>query len=336
MNTQATPEIRPATLTICDMQIRQDDQGRFCLNDLHKAAGNENKRRPSLWLKNQQVVELIEYLDSDESKAGIPAIQSKQQLGSFAIKELVYAYAMWISPKFHVQVIRAYDALVTGQLPGTAYPPSPPFRKSQKALPGCLTPTTQDEIKALVTERAAALPKDKQATAIRQMWGALNTHFGTNGKDAQGKTLGYKHIPEDARLDCLSLVARLPLPDGLVTITRAAFEALQTRPAPAKEGELLPNPTKDDLIGILTRQITALEAQLQAAKPEPPTPMPTIRMVRELYEQGYLVIKKEGNWVAALVGDYLPYQHLQRLITLASERLERIEAGKALQSQSPQ
>jgi hypothetical protein len=64
--------------------------------------------------------------------------------------------------------------------------------------------------------------------------------------------------------------------------------------------------------------------------------MPTIRMVRELYEQGYLVIKKEGNWIAALVGDYLPYQYLQRLITLTSERLERIEAGKALQSQSPQ
>ncbi|ASF46228.1 KilA-N domain-containing protein [Methylovulum psychrotolerans] len=218
MNTQATPEIRPATLTICDIQIRQDQNGRYCLNDLHKAAGGEDKHRPTYWLKLQQTVDLQKELEID----GIPSILTKQGHGTFVVKELVYVYAMWISAKFHIAVIRAYDALVTGQLPNTAYPPSPPFRKSQKALPGCLTPTTQDEIKALVTERAAALPKDKQAMAIRQMWGALNTHFGTNGKDAQGKTLGYKHIPEDARLDCLSLVARLPLPDGLVTITRAA------------------------------------------------------------------------------------------------------------------
>lgn len=96
-------------LEIASIGIKQDEQGRYCLNDLHRAAGGEPKHKPSEWLRNKQTCELIE----EVSKAGITAIQSKQQLGTFVAKELVYAYAMWISPTFHLKVIRTFDAAQT-------------------------------------------------------------------------------------------------------------------------------------------------------------------------------------------------------------------------------
>lgn len=92
-------------LTISGVSVRQDEQGRFCLNDLHRAAGEEKRHQPSDWLRIQQTQELINEVEIP----GIPGIVSKQGLGTFVVKELVYAYAMWISPKFHLQVIRAYD-----------------------------------------------------------------------------------------------------------------------------------------------------------------------------------------------------------------------------------
>ena len=95
-------------LVVADTDIHQDAAGRYSLNDLHRAAGGEERHRPNYFLKNQQTAALIAEIE----KAGIPAIEARQRVGTFVCKELVYAYAMWISPAFHLQVIRAYDAMM--------------------------------------------------------------------------------------------------------------------------------------------------------------------------------------------------------------------------------
>ena len=102
-----------SALMLAGTQVRQDAAGRYHLNDLHRAAGGENRHRPSLWIANRQTAALLSALNSE---AGIPALAVEHggaSPGTFAARELVYAYAMWIRPQFHLQVIRAYDSLHT-------------------------------------------------------------------------------------------------------------------------------------------------------------------------------------------------------------------------------
>lgn len=116
-------------LIIGEFCIRQDDDGRYCLNDLHKASGGNKKHQLSNFLRTDQTKELIAEIDhfldigstnfdrtsnmSIDQKA-LNVIKGGLKQGTYAVKEMVYAYAMWISAKFHLMVIRAYDALVMG------------------------------------------------------------------------------------------------------------------------------------------------------------------------------------------------------------------------------
>lgn len=103
-------------LIILDTTIRQDEFGRFCLNDLHRASGGEKKSGPSYFMSRAETRGLIEEIDSENT--GIPAFAAERGRhgATYVAKELVYAYAMWISPSFHLKVIRAYDAMVTAEL----------------------------------------------------------------------------------------------------------------------------------------------------------------------------------------------------------------------------
>jgi hypothetical protein len=101
-------------ITIAGIKVRQDEHGRFCLNDLHKASGGHQKDRPKYWLENQKTAGLMASLE----KGGITpfSVKAGRGGGTFVCKEMVYAYAMWISSDFHVSVIQTYDALVNGQI----------------------------------------------------------------------------------------------------------------------------------------------------------------------------------------------------------------------------
>lgn len=96
-------------LTILTTKIRQLD-GLYSLNDLHKAAGGEEKHAPTNFMRLDQTQALIEEIKSAEMQICTKTVRGGQG-GTYVCRELVYAYAMWISAKFHLQVIRAFDAL---------------------------------------------------------------------------------------------------------------------------------------------------------------------------------------------------------------------------------
>lgn len=107
-------------LIIDSFEIRQDAEGRYCLNDLHKASGGAEKHKISNFLRNQQTKDLIAEIDRCSNlsigQKSVNVIRGGIKQGTYVVKELVYAYGMWISAKFHLIVIRAYDSLITERL----------------------------------------------------------------------------------------------------------------------------------------------------------------------------------------------------------------------------
>ena len=102
-------------ITIANTLIATDSEGRFRLNDLHQAAGGERRHGPSLWLENEKTKALAEEMTDTEIPVSV--IKGGLKQGTYVCRELVYAYAMWISAKFHLEVIRTFDAVATGQAP---------------------------------------------------------------------------------------------------------------------------------------------------------------------------------------------------------------------------
>ena len=105
-------------LTVAGASVRTNKNGLYSLNDLHKAAGAKENDQPALWLRLDGTKALIEELSNSTQMQNKDIMQSSagRYGGTHVCKQLVYAYAMWISPKFHIHVIEAYDDLVNGRI----------------------------------------------------------------------------------------------------------------------------------------------------------------------------------------------------------------------------
>ncbi|OOH91887.1 hypothetical protein BMT54_01905 [Pasteurellaceae bacterium 15-036681] len=102
-----------SNLTILNTAIRTSEN-LFCLNDLHRIGGKERRHEPNLFTRLDQTKELIAEIQQDSTILAVKTIRGTQG-GTYACEELALAYAMWISPKFHLVVLRAFIAMHKGE-----------------------------------------------------------------------------------------------------------------------------------------------------------------------------------------------------------------------------
>lgn len=152
-------------LVLDTTSIREQD-GLYSLNDLHKASGSELRHRPCEFLRIEQTQELISELgkggnshllfdsiekDSDVSLF-IQVIKGRNG-GTYACRELVIAYAAWISAAFHLKVIRVF--LAQTQQPSV---PTPAFPMYGQRLLVTFLPNGQMESQTLKADECVVSP----------------------------------------------------------------------------------------------------------------------------------------------------------------------------------
>ena len=110
----------PQPLLRFEAQPRQDAEGRFCLDDLHRAFGADPTHAPAMFLRDEQTQRLIEALhdEADGDDADPVAIHFGHDGGTFVARELAYAYAAWVNPEFMAKMIdeAMHDGVAEGML----------------------------------------------------------------------------------------------------------------------------------------------------------------------------------------------------------------------------
>ncbi|HIF6771878.1 KilA-N domain-containing protein [Serratia marcescens] len=210
-------------IVIEETAIRQDSAGRYCLNDLHRAAGGEERHKPKYWYATQQTQELVQLL----TEGGIPPSEQNQPIsvirggleqGSYACKELVYSYAMWISAAFNLKVIRTFDAVQTA------------------------SPMTELEMIALMATKAAEQQRQMDALQLQ-----------VSGVTQQIEEISTGAIPPGWQT-VRNLVAESGLSDGKVRALISAFHVPSKKIPFNAPGGILTNATvakEDDFMSAL-------------------------------------------------------------------------------------
>ena len=181
-------------LTLGNITVRQQN-GLFSLNDLHKAAGGEAKHQPALFMRMEQTQALITEIGNSTDSQSFKTKEGRNG-GTYACRELVIAYAAWISAAFHLKVIRVF-------LAATTRPTNPAIDYDR------ISPAQAQDLKEIV---AAIVQAGIQGYG--ETWARLQRKFKVNS---------YLELPATQHLEARAyLLAKLPKGDAGAAIEQPA------------------------------------------------------------------------------------------------------------------
>ena len=189
------------TLAIGNITIRQHD-GLFSLNDLHKAAGGEAKHQPALFMRMEQTQALITEIGNSTDSQSFKTKEGRNG-GTYACRELVIAYAAWISAAFHLKVIRVFLAVTAPQAAHLDYTR--------------ISPAQAQDLKELVHAIA-----ESKVQGYSETWARLQRKFRVNS---------YLELPaaqfDEARAYLLAKLSQArAVPPGKMLVDRAKLAAI--------------------------------------------------------------------------------------------------------------
>lgn len=186
-------------LQLGNITIRQHN-GLFSLNDLHKAAGGEEKHQPAFFIRREDTQALAaEICSADSQIKAFETVRGRGKAqGTYACRELVIAYAAWISAAFHLKVIRVFLAATTPQ----ASPHNPALDYDR------ISPAQAQDLKEIV----AAIVKEG-IQGYGETWARLQRKFRVNS---------YLELPATRHLEARAyLLGKLPKPDPASVVQEA-------------------------------------------------------------------------------------------------------------------
>jgi hypothetical protein len=150
----AIPKSTSLALDDSGHTVRVDAQGRLCLTDLWRAAGAEENQRPSQWLRLPGTETLISQLGTETVGLSHSLVETSEGRsgGAWSHYLLALAYAEYLSPAFHLRVLRVYSQATAGQLP----PPKPVAALPERVQAAAVMARAVGEVLQLSPQSVAA------------------------------------------------------------------------------------------------------------------------------------------------------------------------------------
>ena len=100
---------------IAGVEITTDAEGRFNLNLLHKASGENSNKAPAQWMRTKQAQEFIAEVEKQTMQICTVSAEGRNG-GTFAHELIAVEYAGWISASFRIKVNQTFIDYRTGNL----------------------------------------------------------------------------------------------------------------------------------------------------------------------------------------------------------------------------